>query len=337
MEDPGRGRAARQPPDSLASGPATGYPRVVHEPTIILETVHGSRAYGLSGEDSDLDIKGIHVPEPASFLGYRPWPEQAELSPDHVLYDIRKFFRLAVESNPTVLELLFTEESDRRVVTGEGRLLLEHREGFLSRRAGSSFGRYALSQLKRIKTHRRWLLEPPRARPARSSFGLPERTLIPKDQLGAAEQLIRNGRVDEAELTPNFLLIMDRERCYRAAMREWQQYQTWLANRNPKRADLERRFGYDTKHAMHLVRLLRMAIEILSARKVLVRRPDAQELIAIRQGALSFDRLLAAVEGLEGRLDHLVEESPLPEKPDEEAIDRLCVQIVARCHGRRAL
>ncbi|AEZ66297.1 hypothetical protein phiTE_131 [Pectobacterium phage phiTE] len=36
-----------------------------------------------------------------------------------------------------------------------------------------------------------------------------------------------------------------------------------MKNRNAARHELEEKFGYDTKHAMHLVRLLRMSQEIL--------------------------------------------------------------------------
>jgi len=45
---------------------------------------------------------------------------------------------------------------------------------------------------------------------------------------------------------------------------------------------LEAKFGFDTKHAMHLIRLLRMAREILETGVVHVKRPDAEELSAIR-------------------------------------------------------
>ena len=261
--------------------------------TVILETVHGSQAYGLATAASDTDRKGVYVAHPQAFLGYRPWPEQVELNADHVLYDIRKFFTLAAACNPTIIEVLFTDEQDRTTITEEGQQLVEHRKAFLSRRAGDSFGRYGLSQLRRIKTHRRWLLHPPATQPKRRDFGLPEATVISRDQMGAAEAMLADGRIAEAELTPNFLETMDRERRYRSAAREWQQYQEWLRKRNPKRADLERQHGYDTKHAMHLVRLLRMAGEILSTGEVVVRRPDAAELKAIRQGSLSFDALLA--------------------------------------------
>ena len=272
--------------------------------------------------------------EPLAFHGYRPWPEQVELSADHVLYDVRKFFTLAAACNPTIIEVLFTAPEDRTQVSDEGQLLIERRAAFLSRRAGESFGRYGLSQLRHIKTHRRWLLHPPGKKPARADYGLPEATVVSRDQLGAAEAMLADGRVAEAALTPNFLEIMDRERRYRSAAREWQQHQEWLAKRNPKRAELEAAHGYDTKHAMHLVRLLRMAGEILATGEVVVRRPDAAELLEIRRGALSFDELLAESERMGGELAERTAASALPEAPDEAGLDALCAELVERVHAR---
>lgn len=69
------------------------------------------------------------------------------------------------------------------------------------------------------------------------------------------------------------------------------------------RAELEAQHGYDTKHAMHLVRLLRMGEEILSTGRVNVRREDADELMAIRKGALSYDQLLEQSETLGTRIE----------------------------------
>lgn len=302
--------------------------------TVILETIHGSQAYGLATAASDTDLKGVFVGDRRAFHGYRAWPEQVELSPDHVHYDVRKFFTLAAACNPTIIEVLFTSPEDRTLVTDEGRSLIARRHDFLSRRAGDSFGRYGLSQLRRIKTHRRWLLTPPGKKPERGDFGLPEATVLSRDQMGAAEALLEKGRVAEAELTPNFLDMMDRERRYRGAAREWQQHQEWVSKRNPKRAALEASHGYDTKHAMHLMRLLRMAREILTTGEVNVRRPDAEELLAIRAGALSFDALLAEAERMEGELAALAASSALPETPDEERLDALCVELVERVHHR---
>lgn len=165
---------------------------------VILESLHGSRAYGLATETSDKDRKGIFVPDAQALHGFLPTPEQVEPRPECVHYDIRKFFRLAAVCNPTVIEVLFTEADDVLVRAPAGDRLLAGREAFLSRRAGDSFGRYGLSQLKRIKTHRRWLLTPPKERPERQTYGLPARTVVSRDQMGAAEALIRDGRLEEA-------------------------------------------------------------------------------------------------------------------------------------------
>jgi predicted nucleotidyltransferase len=296
--------------------------------SVIYETVHGSHAYGLATEDSDLDLKGVMVGPRGWYLGYQAPPEQIELTKDHVLYDARKFFRLAAAANPTVIELLWTDPSDHRVVTAEGERLLEHRDDFLSRRAQDTFVGYALSQLKRIKGHRSWLLSPPKQEPKRRDYGLPETTLIAKDQLRAAEVMIEQGKIEEVELTPNFIEIMQRERAYRQARREWENYQSWKRNRNPARAKLEAQFGYDTKHAQHLVRMLRMGVEILRDGEVRVRRDDAEELHAIRSGAWSYDELVERAERLGAKVREAAQCSALPKAPDEERLDALCAEIV---------
>ena len=156
--------------------------------------MHGSNAYGLARAGSDVDVKGVIIGPAAWYFGWTGGPEQIDLSPDHVRYEIRKFFRLAVAANPTVLELLWTRPEDHRMVSLTGERLLAVRETFLSRRVAERFGRYALAQLKRIRTHRTWLLSAPSSAPTRAQFGLPERILLRADQLGAAEALLGRRR-----------------------------------------------------------------------------------------------------------------------------------------------
>ncbi|MCA9547023.1 MAG: nucleotidyltransferase domain-containing protein, partial [Myxococcales bacterium] len=287
---------------------------------------HGSRAYGLARPNSDHDYKGIIVGPPAWYLGFQGGPEQVELGPDHMHFELRKFMRLAAQGNPTLIECLFTDPADHTVVTPAGQRLLDARHAFLSKRVQGSFGGYAISQLKRIRTHRRWLLTPPATAPRRSDFGLPEHLSVPRDQLGAAEALLARG--EPLDLPPNFMAVLDAERRYRGAKQEWQQFQTWQRQRNPKRAALEAQHGYDTKHALHLVRLLRMGAEILRTGTVQVRRPDREELLAIRDGAWDYDTLLTNAQALHAEVQAAARTSTLPEQADEAALDALCVAIV---------
>ncbi|HJL18226.1 MAG TPA: nucleotidyltransferase domain-containing protein [Sandaracinaceae bacterium LLY-WYZ-13_1] len=303
-------------------------------PTVVFETLHGSRAYGLAREGSDTDLKGVVVGPRAWYFGFEAAPEQIELGPDHVRYEVRKLLRLAAASNPSILEILFADEADHRVVTPAGEKLLAARPKMLSQRVADTFGGYALSQLARIRRHRRWLLEPPEHEPTRADFGLPERAVIPRDQLGAAEALQARGALSDDELSPRFLAILDRERRYRAARKEWTQYRHWQTHRSPARAALEAAHGYDTKHAMHLVRLSRMAVEILATGRVRVRRDhDRDELLAVRDGAWTYDELMAEVDALKAAIRDAKAKSTLPEVPDEEALNAASVAIVGEVLG----
>jgi uncharacterized protein len=298
------------------------------QPRLIFETVHGSTAYGLAREGSDIDLKGIVVGPRQWYLGIGPAPDQIAVTADHVRYEIRKLVRLATDSNPTALEILFTADEHHRVVTDAGRVLLDHRDAFLSRRIADRFGGYALGQLKRIRTHRSHLLSPPTHAPTRNEFGLPEVTIIPADQLTAAERLLTQGDHHLADVSPNFLELLHRERRYLTAKSGWESYQQWLRSRNPKRAELEARFGYDTKHAMHLVRLQRVGLEAITTGKLNIQRADRDELLAIRDGLWTYDELEERAERGGEELLGAVQHSPLPPEPDVEALDELCISII---------
>ena len=127
----------------------------------------------------------------------------------------------------------------------------------------------------------------------------------------------------------NFIELLDIERRYTSKMREWNQYQEWLRTRNAARAELEAANGYDTKHGMHLVRLMRMCREILETGRVLVRRPDAEELLEIRAGAWTYERLIEWAEVQDRELTELGKLSKLPKSPDRVALDALCVEMVS--------
>jgi uncharacterized protein len=298
------------------------------DPTLIFETVHGSTAYNLAREGSDVDVKGIIIGPRSWYFGIESAPEQIDVTADHVRYELRKFMRLAAEGNPTLLELLFVDERHHQTVTPFGTLLLAHRHAFLSKHIAERFGGYALSQLKRIRTHRSHLIDPPQSAPTRAAFDLPEHTVIAADQLAAAELLLASGDSEAADVSPNFYELLLRERRYKAALKGWQLYQQWLKGRNPKRSELEARFGYDTKHAMHLVRLQRMGLEALSTGELNVTRADRDELLAIRDGIWSFDELEAQAELADARLQTAKLTTVLPDEPNAVLLNNLCIQII---------
>jgi hypothetical protein len=287
--------------------------------------VHGSQAYGTSTPESDIDIKGLCVAPKEYYLGYTKTFEQLEGKDpyDMVIYGLPKFMKLASACNPNIIEILNIDPSDWVIETKLFRKLWEHRDLFLSKLARNTFFGYATAQLKRIKSHRNWLLEPPTHKPTREEFGLPEQSKLSQSDLGATQKLVDEG----IALESNVMLLFQKEMKYQSAKRTWDQYQSWKQERNVKRAELEAKFHYDSKHAMHLVRLLLMCKEILTEGKVIVKRPDAKFLLSIRNGEWSYEKLISWTEEQEGLVDELYNKSPLPDEPDRNKLDVLCQEL----------
>jgi hypothetical protein len=94
--------------------------------------------------------------------------------------------------------------------------------------------------------------------------------------------------------------------------------------------------GFDGKHAAHLVRLMRMCREILETGAVIVKRPDRDELLAIRNGAWSYEQLMQWSEQEDRVLEEVMARSSLPNTPDSHTLDALCMSLVAEMLGEPA-
>ena len=310
--------------------------------TIFL-TIHGSRAYGLNTENSDTDYKGIAIPPSKYFLGYLHKFDQAEAhEPDITIYNIQKFFKLASDCNPNIIELLYTDPKHHLITSTVSDGLISIRDMFLSKKARHTFSGYAFAQLKRIKTHKKWLLNPPDHKPFRQEYGLPETSLLGQDLMGAIEATVKTNDpewdknialfgVGIEKFGLNVMATYQKERAYHNALTQFQQYENWKKNRNPARHEMEEKFGYDTKHAMHLVRLMRMCREILEGQGVIVNRvKDRNDLLSIRNGAWSYEFLLEWAESMDQEIARLYEISTLPHSPDREKLDQICHNLIEK-------
>ncbi len=337
------------------------------EKSTIFSTIVGSHAYGTNNEDSDLDIRGIAaLDDPGYYFGFLKKFEQFEdKEKDIVIYDIRKAFHLIADANPNMLDILFADERFYQKCDPIFKPILENRDKFVSKRARYTYTGYAVAQLKRIKTARGWLLNPPQKKPDRADYGLPDKSLLSKDDLGAFQWVLANLLKDsidylnfsdatKAELdqanwiglvqqkgipdqsfeqiqkltgaSDAWMEIMRREQAYINSKRQFDAYSQWKSGRNKKRAVLEEKFGYDCKHASHLVRLMRMGKEILETGKVIVFRPDREELKAIRNGAWKYEAIEEYADKMEKEI--MAIKSSLPNEPNRPALDKLCINVI---------
>jgi uncharacterized protein len=302
----------------------------IRSQTIYL-TKHGSVAYGTNTPHSDVDEKGVAVmTDPAYYFGYERF-EQKDSGwvdgNDRVIYDIRKFVALASDCNPNIVEVLYVDKKDIIKITWAGLALLDMREMFLSQKAAYTFGGYAHSQLKRMEGHHRWLNTAP-TEPKVESF-TNKHKVAPgtkwNRKLGGHEITVSMSNLDTIDIDH-----IDHE-AFDAAKKDYKNYVDWKANRNAARAAIEAEHGYDCKHAYHLIRLLRMAKEIVGEGKVLVKRPDREELLAIRNGKYTYKELIGLAEELKYEVDLALLTSPLPKDSDRKAIQKRLIDIIHYC------
>lgn len=95
------------------------------------------------------------------------------------------------------------------------------------------------------------------------------------------------------------------------------------------RPELIERFGYDTKFAMHMLRLGYQGAEIMrfGALEFPIPDPEGETLRAVRRGEFSYEDVLLLADMLEVSLKHQIETTTRPDRPDPYAVDRLIQRI----------
>lgn len=292
---------------------------------LIFLTLTGSRAYGTDTPDSDYDYKGICIPTIDYYLGLKKFDQREDKSNDITIYSVTRFFQLASEVNPNIVELLFVDPNTIVYQHPIMQRIIDNRELFLSKKAKHTFSGYAFSQLKKIKGHKRWL-DSPIIKPDREKLGLPKMPKFGKEKLKALVTLGDELLVDMCG--EEWLDYFRSEKEYYAQQQEYERYKHWQDNRNTSRAELEKKSGYDTKHASHLIRLIRMAKEIATEKTIHTYRPDREFLLDIRRGKFSYDEIVELAEEEEKELQELFDKSDLPYTVNHKKIGELHQSIL---------
>lgn len=103
---------------------------------------------------------------------------------------------------------------------------------------------------------------------------------------------------------------------------DYTSYWQWVADRNEVRYQSTISHGkqYDAKNMMHTIRLLQMAYDIANEAKVIVERPNRDELLAIKSGNSDYDELLQQADKLTLNIEVAFSHSSLPDMPNSQAI-----------------
>ena len=128
------------------------------------EVIMGSNAYGVSSDNSDVDIYGFCIPSrniifPDCINGYDTFPKFDQYQEHHIknpytnqefdfsIFNITKYFRLCADGNPNMIDSLFVPRRCIVHTTKVGELVRENRKLFLSKKCWHTFKGYAYSML----------------------------------------------------------------------------------------------------------------------------------------------------------------------------------------------
>ncbi|BAV10027.1 Predicted nucleotidyltransferase [Filimonas lacunae] len=116
---------------------------------------------------------------------------------------------------------------------------------------------------------------------------------------------------------------------YSMYCKEYREYWEWMEKRNEDRYQSNQAHGgeYDAKNMMHTIRLLQVAEEIARTGTLVVKRPNREELLAIKSGAYSYEQLLQMAEDLQEKLVIAYRDTALQQTPDKDKIENILVAM----------
>ena len=311
---------------------------------IIFLTLGGSYSYGTNMETSDVDVRGCALNSPSDLLGLTNFEQVVHTQTDTTVYAFNKLIKLLLNCNPNTIEMLGCKPEHYFLLTDTGRMMIENRKMFMSRRAVHSFGGYATQQLRRLENAL-----------ARDKMSQARREEHIRNSMERAVQSFK-GRYTEFNKGSVILYTdespredLDREifadiTLKKFPAREFNSMINDLTNvlsdyeklnhRNNKKDD-----NHLNKHAMHLIRLYLMCLDILEKGDIVTYRGDDLDLLmSIRRGEYQKEdgtyrqEVFDMVNKFEARMAYAKENTALPENPDMKRVEEFVMEV-----NRRAL
>ena len=306
---------------------------------IMLLGLGGSHAYGTNNENSDIDFRGVTLPLPSDLLGLTEFEQYEDGETDTVIYSFKKIIKLLLDCNPNTCEILGLDEDQYVIKSPLGQELIDNSGLFLSKRAARSFGGYAGAQLRRLQNAIARDSMPPKEREqqilrsVQNALDDFERKYAHSERGNIRlyiDRAVNPEMETEIFVDANYkhMPLRDYENMWSAMNSVVRDYDK-IGKRNRKKDD-----NHLNKHAMHLIRLFMMAVDILEKGKIITHRRDDLELLTkIRSGGYmqedgtfskEFYEILAEYEN---RLEIATRQSILPDEPDMEKVEAFVERV----------
>lgn len=306
---------------------------------LIFLTLGGSYAYGTNIETSDVDVRGCCLNTKTELLGTSKFEQFIDNRTDTTIYGFNKLIKLLTNCNPNTIELLGCKKEHYFLLTPIAQDLINNRKMFLSQKAVISFSGYAMQQLRRLQNFL-----------ARDKYTQTEKEKHIKTSIEAA-MLNFNTRYTQFEegfiklnIDKSFRQDLETEifvdvnlkhyplRDYKNIFSEMNNIikdYNKLNKRNKKKDN-----QHLNKHAMHLVRLYLMCLDILEKEEVITyRQNDLELLMSIRNGCFQNPdntyrkEFFELIDDLEKRLQYAKDNTSLAQSPDYKKIEDFVIGV----------
>lgn len=327
----------------LAAGPSYDFLRT--DPhlgdRIMFLTLGGSHAYGTNVETSDVDIRGCAMNNASEIIGLSNFEQfiNTDTDTDTTVYAFNKLVTLLVNCNPNVIEMLGCKSEHYIYMTDIGQEMITNRKMFLSKRAIHSFGGYANQQLNRLESAlaRDRLSQAQKEEHIRRSMENSVKSFedrYTEFEAGSIKLFTDvSPREDmDREIFADIRLTHFPARQFNSMMNDFHNVlgtYDKLNHRNHKKDD-----AHLNKHAMHLVRLYMVCLDILEKEEIVTyREADHDLLMSIRNGAYMNEdgtyrtEFSELITDLKKRLDYAKENTSLPAHPNMKEIEEFVMSV----------
>lgn len=312
---------------------------------IVFLTLGGSYAYGTNVKTSDVDVRGCALNSKNDILGLASFEQVVNNETDTTIYSFNKLVSLLLTCNPNTIELLGCKPEHYLLMTDIGKEMLDNKAIFLSQRAAKSFGGYATAQLRRLENAiaHDALSQSRKEEHIRNSMECSIQQFRDKyedfDQGGIKLYIGESKRDDlDTEIMVDVSLRGFPAREFNTVMNVMTNVigtYDHLAQRNKKKDA-----AHLNKHAMHLIRLYLMCLDILEKGEINTYREHERDfLLSIRNGAFQNDdgtykkEFFDLVSDYEKRMDYAKRNTSLPVHPNMKTVEDFVLSVNRRSIG----
>lgn len=302
----------------------------------------GSHLYGTATPASDIDFKSVYIPNSRDILLQRVKgsinksrikAEKEKNLPGEIeeeSYSLQRYLELLSEGQTVALDILFAPEwSMTERAGGEWREIVDNRSRLLTKRSAAFVG-YCRQQANKYG------IKGSRVAAARAALTLLKRLV---DEYGSIPKLAEfEAEVSQEIAGIEHMVIVDiplasgnlirhwdvcgRKLPFTASIKNARDVVQRLVDEYGQRSlQAETQQGVDWKALSHAVRVGTQAIEFLGTGHVTFPLPNAEHVLAIKTGKLSYQDVSREIEDLLERVEAAALVSVLPEAPDRQWID----------------